>query len=291
MQRGLRAAARARLRELGGGDATHPWPTLVLAHATLDDDAATAIRLYEAAAAGFAGQREAEGEVIARQNLRILYQRRGAHAAAAQQVELAVAAAEASALPLTIARASVLQAGHLTETGGDVGAARLALLRAERHAFPDGPISLRRAILFSLANAQLVSRAPGRRHRHAGAAPGVAQRRRVRRQRRRGGLQPAQRAGRAGGSSSDGLGPNRARPARHGRRRRSRAGLQPLRRGAGPSAARRAGQAGGPIPRRRASRSVPATRSAAGASRMSAPRACGRGRCSKPPANRDWPSS
>ena len=154
MQRGLRAAARARLRELGGGDATHPWPTLVLAHATVDDDATRAISLYEAAAAGFAGQREAEGEVIARQNLRILYHRRGAHAAAAQQVELAVAAAEASALPLTIARASVLQAGHLTETGGDVGAARLALLRAERHAFPDGPISLRRAILFSLANAQ-----------------------------------------------------------------------------------------------------------------------------------------
>jgi CHAT domain-containing protein len=155
MQRGLRAAARARLRELGGGDPTHPWPTLVLAHATLDDDATTAISLYEAAASGFAGEHEAEGEVIARQNLRILYQRRGAHAAAAQQVELAVAAAEASALPLTIARASVLQAGHLTESGGDVGAARLALLRAERHAFPDGPISLRRAILFALANAQL----------------------------------------------------------------------------------------------------------------------------------------
>ena len=41
------------------------------------------------------------------------------------------------------------------ETDGDVGRAHRALLRAERLAFPGGPIGLRRSILFALANASL----------------------------------------------------------------------------------------------------------------------------------------
>jgi CHAT domain-containing protein len=145
--------ARKRLRALGAGDDDHAWATLVLAHATLNDDEAAAIRLYEAAAQGFVRRRDAEGEVIARQNLRILYRRRGQADAAARQVALALAAAEASKQPLIVARASVLDASHLIETGGDVGRARRVLLRAERLAFPGAPIGLRRAILFNLASA------------------------------------------------------------------------------------------------------------------------------------------
>jgi CHAT domain-containing protein len=149
------AEARARLRRLGAGDPAHPWATLVLGHATLNDDAVAAIAHYETAAAGFGRIGEAEGEVIARQNLRLLFRRRGDAAAAAHQVELAVAAAAVSNRPLTIARASVLEAAELVDSGNDVGRARRALIRAEQLAFPDGPIALRRAILFQLANADL----------------------------------------------------------------------------------------------------------------------------------------
>lgn len=147
--------ARERLRRLGGGSPAHPWVTLVLGHATLNDDEAAAIGHYETAAAGFGNTGEAEGEVIARQNLRLLFRRRGAASAAGRQVELAVAAAAVAGRPLTIARASVLEAAHLMESGGDVGRAQRALLRAEQLAFPDGPIGLRRAILFVLADANL----------------------------------------------------------------------------------------------------------------------------------------
>ena len=147
-QHGALVEARARLRRLGAGDEKHPWATLVLAHATLEQDEPQAIRLYEAAAEGFVRSKEAEGEVVARQNLRNAYHRRGAFDVAGRQVERALAVAEASKKPLTVARASVLQASHLIETGGDLGRAHRALLRAQRAAFPDGPIGLRRAILF-----------------------------------------------------------------------------------------------------------------------------------------------
>ena len=154
-QHGRLAEARDRLRRLGAGGAAHPWATLVLGHATLDGDEAGAITHYETAADGFVRAREPEGEVVARQNLRNLYRRRGAVAAAARQVALATAAAEQSKAPLDIVRASVLEAGHLLDTGGDVGRAHRVLLRAERLAFPGAPIGLRRAILFNLASANL----------------------------------------------------------------------------------------------------------------------------------------
>ena len=154
-QHGRLAEARKHLRQLGAGDDRRPWATLVLGHATLNDDEPQAVRYYEEAAAAFRRMREAEGEVIARQNLRFLYNRRGAVAAAARQVALAKEAAETSNAPLAIVRASVLEAAHILESGGDVGYAHRALLRAERFAFPAGPIALRRAVLFNLANANL----------------------------------------------------------------------------------------------------------------------------------------
>ena len=154
-QHGRLAEARAHLRRLGAGGATVPWATLVLGHATLNDDEPQAVRHYEAAAEAFRRMGEAEGEVIARQNLRFLYHRRGAIEAAAGQVALAKQAAEKSNAPLAIVRASVLEAAHILDAGGDVGRAHGALLRAERFAFPAAPIALRRAVLFNLANANL----------------------------------------------------------------------------------------------------------------------------------------
>jgi CHAT domain-containing protein len=149
------AAARKNLRQLGAGRPTYPWATLVLGHATLNDDEPQAVRHYEAAADAFHRMGEAEGEVIARQNLRFLYLRRGNIEVAGRQVTLAREAAETSNAPLAIVRASVLEAAHILEAGGDVGHAHRTLLRAERFAFPNAPIALRRAVLFNLANANL----------------------------------------------------------------------------------------------------------------------------------------
>ena len=148
--------ARRRLVALGAGDPSRPWATLVLAHLTLDqlrrDDA---IALYERAADAFAQLRDAEGEVIARQNLANQFRLRGEVKTAAGHVARAVAAAEASGQPLTIARAAVIDAAHAMETGGDIGRAHRELVRADHLASAGAPIGLRRTILFNLANANL----------------------------------------------------------------------------------------------------------------------------------------
>lgn len=145
-----------RLRAMGAGDAGHPWPTLVLAHVRLDQLQRTqAIPLYETAADGFAQSREAEGEVVARQNLANHYRLRGEVDIAARHVARAVAAAEASKQPLTMARAAIIEAVHSMATGGDIGRAHRVLLRADRLVSSAAPIGLRRTILFHLANASL----------------------------------------------------------------------------------------------------------------------------------------
>jgi CHAT domain-containing protein len=148
--------ARRRLVALGAGDLTRPWATLVLAHLTLDelrrDDA---VALYERAAEAFRQLGEADGEVIARQNLANQFRLRGDIKTAAGHVARAVAAAEASRQPLTMARAAVIDAAHAMATGGDIGRAQRELVRAD-HLVPAGaPIGLRRTILFNLANANL----------------------------------------------------------------------------------------------------------------------------------------
>ena len=154
-QHHLQNEARRRLRRLGGGRIEHPWATLALAHATVEQNESRSIALYELAAAGFVRSGEAYGEVVARQNLRNMYRLRGSSEAARRQVERAVAVAEASGEPLTIARAAVIQSGELIDTGGDLGSAYRALRRAERLTFPDGPIGLRRSILMNLGHASI----------------------------------------------------------------------------------------------------------------------------------------
>ena len=85
--------ARATLRDLGGGEPDQPWATLVLAHATVAHDDAQAILLYKSAADGFARSGAAEGEVLARRNLRDIYYRRGDPQAAKVEVVRALALA------------------------------------------------------------------------------------------------------------------------------------------------------------------------------------------------------
>ncbi len=145
-----------RLRAMGAGDPDRPWPTLVLAHVTLDRlDRTQAIALYETAADGFARSREADGEVVARQNLASQFRLRGEVDVAGRHVARAVAAAEAANEPLTIARAAVIEAVHSMATGGDIGHAHRVLLRADRLVSSAAPIGLRRTIVFNLANASL----------------------------------------------------------------------------------------------------------------------------------------
>ena len=68
-------------------------------------------------------------------------------------MQRALAAAQASGEPTVLARAWALEATHLTDTGRSVSQALASLRRAEATAFPDGPYTLRRSILFALANA------------------------------------------------------------------------------------------------------------------------------------------
>ncbi|MFN7959894.1 MAG: CHAT domain-containing protein [Thermoanaerobaculia bacterium] len=149
------AETRRRLELLGGGTLEHPWPTLVLAAASREISAARALELYRLAAEGFARSGEAEGEVIARHNLRNGLYDHGEPEAASRQVELALAAARASGDRMALARASVLAAEHQSALGHRLGEAREALLAARELAFPAGPIGLRRTILLSLANLSL----------------------------------------------------------------------------------------------------------------------------------------
>jgi tetratricopeptide (TPR) repeat protein len=156
LEHGARNEARRRLRQLGAEAGSNPWVTLVLAHVTLDElQRQQAIALYEAAAEAFARSQEAEGEVIARQNAATQYRLRGDVAAAARHVQRAVAAAETSKSPLTIARAAAIEAVHAISTGGDIGRAHRVLTRADRLTPPDAPIGLRRTILLNLATADM----------------------------------------------------------------------------------------------------------------------------------------
>ena len=155
MRTGTLPEARLRLERLGAGNTAQPWATIALGYAVQEQDERRAVALYEIAAGGFAQARDAEGEVLARHNLRNIYQRRGDTAAAAQQVAQAIKVAEASGQPMPMARAAVLEASHEIQTGGDVGRAYRTLQRGYRFAFPSGPIGLRRSILLNLANASL----------------------------------------------------------------------------------------------------------------------------------------
>ena len=143
-------------RLLDGLRAAHPrnfWLTLSRGNLEYSRAPERAFELYELAAKGFAEEKNAEGEVMARHNLRLMLYRKGRHDEAGSEVQRALAAAQASGEPTVLARAWALEATHLTDTGRSVSQALASLRRAEATAFPDGPYTLRRSILFALANA------------------------------------------------------------------------------------------------------------------------------------------
>jgi len=143
-------------RRLDALVARHPenfWLTLARGNVEWTRDLGRAEAFYRAAALGFARQGQAEGEVLARYNLRTILFRKGKLKEAADEVARVLQVAEAQGEGVVLARALTLQATHLTDTGGDVGEAYRSLRRAERATKPDDPYTLRRGILFSLGNA------------------------------------------------------------------------------------------------------------------------------------------
>ena len=140
-------------RRLDALRASHPrnfWLTVARGNVEWTRDPTRAEALYREAAAGFAQEGLAEGEVIARTNLRTMLYRKGRLEEAGREVERAVEVGEASGQALVLARALVLQAGHMSDTGRDLLAAYRTLRRAEDAAFPSGDYTLRRNIVLAL---------------------------------------------------------------------------------------------------------------------------------------------
>ncbi|MFI5008281.1 MAG: CHAT domain-containing protein, partial [Solirubrobacterales bacterium] len=126
-------------RRLDALRARHPrnfWLTVARGNVEWTRDAVRAEALYREAAAGFAQEGLAEGEVVARTNLRLILYRKGRLEEAGQEVERAVKVAEVSGQDFVVAQALVLQANHLTAMGRDLLAAYRTLRRAEGAAFP-----------------------------------------------------------------------------------------------------------------------------------------------------------
>jgi CHAT domain-containing protein len=106
--------------------------------------------LFRNAADEFAASKHAEGELLARTNLRHLLFPRGRVEEAARELKRVLEIGDASNDPLMKARAWSLQALHIQESGGDLGYAFRLLKQAEGSIFPGGPYRLKRSNLTSL---------------------------------------------------------------------------------------------------------------------------------------------
>ena len=110
---------------------------------------------YRRAADGFRAAGHAEGEILARSNLRDMLLPMGRVAEASAEVSRVSAIGASANDPLLRARAWSLEATHLLDTGGDLGLAYRLLKQAEPSIFPDGPYRLRRTVLTSLGRVAL----------------------------------------------------------------------------------------------------------------------------------------
>ena len=146
-------AVDRRLAELSPRLPFPGWALLLRGHLAQLHDEARSIARYREAVAAFAANGGARGEILARHNLRNLHHRRGESAAAAAEVESALAAAERSGEPALRAQALVLRGTHLVETGGDLAEAHYDLRRALDLLPDDASYPQRKLALLALANA------------------------------------------------------------------------------------------------------------------------------------------
>jgi hypothetical protein len=126
------------------------WLTLAYGHVYRFREPDRAEYLYRKAAGQFMASGTAEGELLARTNLRDLLLPLGRVDEAAREVALVEKIGNASPEPLLKARAWSLQALHIQTSGGDLGHAFRLLKQAEAAVFPGGPYRLQRTVLNSL---------------------------------------------------------------------------------------------------------------------------------------------
>lgn len=106
--------------------------------------------LYRTSADGFRRLGHAEGEILARSNLRDVLFPKGRVQEASNEMARVVEIGASVDDPLLKARAWMLQATDVQDTGGDLGLAYGLLKQAEDAVFPGGPYRLQRTTLNSL---------------------------------------------------------------------------------------------------------------------------------------------
>jgi CHAT domain-containing protein len=129
---------------------TNHWLPLAYGHVYRTRNPERAETLYRRAADGFQAGGHAEGEILARSNLRNFLFPKGRAKEAALETERVAALGAATTDPLLKARAWTLEATHVQDAGGDLGRAYRLLKQTEAAIFPGGPYRLKRSTLNSL---------------------------------------------------------------------------------------------------------------------------------------------
>jgi CHAT domain-containing protein/tetratricopeptide (TPR) repeat protein len=138
--------------------AQHPqnfWLPLAYGHVYRGRDPDRTVALYRRSAESFRKAGHAEGEILARSNLRNVLFPRGRVEEATRETERVREIGASVADPLLKARAWTVEATHLQETGGDLGLAYRLLKQTEAALFPDGPYRLKRSNLMQLGLASV----------------------------------------------------------------------------------------------------------------------------------------
>jgi CHAT domain-containing protein len=154
------AALQGRLwdeaaRTLAGLMREHPdnfWLALASGHIHRDRDPARTETLYRQAADGFAKQRNAGGEILARGILRSYLLPRGRLREATAEMDRVAAVGASVDDPMLKAQAWTVEATHVQETGGDLGVAYRLLRQSEQAIFPHGSYRLKRNCLNALGS-------------------------------------------------------------------------------------------------------------------------------------------
>ena len=133
--------------------AEHPdnlWLPLAYGHVYRARDPQRAEQLYRRAADGFQKIGHAEGEILARSNLRNFLFPKGRTEDAARETARVAELGRSASDPLLKARAWTLEATQVQDSGGDLSVAYGLLKRTEGVIFPNGPYRLKRSTLNSL---------------------------------------------------------------------------------------------------------------------------------------------
>jgi CHAT domain-containing protein/tetratricopeptide (TPR) repeat protein len=129
---------------------TNLWLPLAYGHVYRGRDPQRAEALYRQSADGFQRAGHAEGEILARSNLRNFLFPKGRLEDATSETARVAAIGRSVNDPLLKARAWTLEATHVQDSGGDLSLAHRLLKQTEAMIFPDGPYRLKRSTLNSL---------------------------------------------------------------------------------------------------------------------------------------------